>query len=220
LILLIDNYDSFVYNLARYLARLGQETIVRRNDALALEEVRRLRPAAIVLSPGPRAPAEAGICVQLIERFAADIPMLGVCLGHQALAAAFGARIARAREPMHGRSSQIEHDGRGVFAGLSSPLTACRYHSLIVSESGFPGELEIGARSEQGAIMALRHHRLPLHGVQFHPESILTRHGYLLLANFLQVAGLPVSDRPAEIEECCEPEARPGEIAAETPITF
>ncbi len=191
MILLIDNYDSFVHNLARYFTQLGQTTRVVRNDAVSLDEVRGMQPGAIVLSPGPCTPAEAGISVPLVQQLHPSTPILGVCLGHQAIAAAFGGRVIRGT-PMHGRTSQIFHDGRGVFADLPQPITACRYHSLVVQEVTLPASLEISARTADGTVMALRHRQHLTVGVQFHPESILTTHGYALLAEFLELAGLRV----------------------------
>jgi anthranilate synthase/aminodeoxychorismate synthase-like glutamine amidotransferase len=189
MILLIDNYDSFVHNLARYFQRLGQETRVVRNDAITVAEVRRMGPSAIVLSPGPCTPAEAGCSVDIVQQLAADVPILGVCLGHQAIAAAYGGAIVRAAEPRHGRTSFVEHTASGVFDELPSPLTVCRYHSLIVDEHSLPSELHITARADDGAIMAIEHVSRPVYGVQFHPEAALTQHGYQLLANFLHLAG-------------------------------
>ena len=193
LILLIDNYDSFVHNLARYLQRLGQETHVVRNDATTASEVRRLSPAAIVLSPGPCTPTEAGCSVEIVRELRGEVPILGVCLGHQAIAAALGGEIVRASEPRHGRTSYIEHAGTHLFAALPSPLTVCRYHSLVVEETTLPAELKVTARTEDGAIMALQHATQPLFGVQFHPEAALTHAGYQLLANFLHLAGCRVN---------------------------
>jgi anthranilate synthase/aminodeoxychorismate synthase-like glutamine amidotransferase len=190
LILLIDNYDSFVHNLARYFQRLGQQTLVVRNDAITVEQVCEMKPRAIVLSPGPCSPGEAGRSVELVQRLWTEIPILGVCLGHQAIAAAFGATIVRAREPMHGRTSEVFHDGCGVFAGVPDPLVVCRYHSLIVDEATLPECLQVTARTLDGVVMALRHRQRPIVGVQFHPESILTEFGYPLLANFLRLAGI------------------------------
>jgi anthranilate synthase/aminodeoxychorismate synthase-like glutamine amidotransferase len=192
MILLIDNYDSFVYNLARYFERLGQQTLVVRNDAIEVEAARRLQPQAVVLSPGPCTPRTAGCSLALVAELHGMVPMLGVCLGHQAIAEALGGRIVRAREPMHGRASPIWHDGRGVFQDVRNPLQGCRYHSLVVEEATLPTCLEIAAWTSDGTIMALRHRSLPVVGVQFHPESILTDCGYALLANFLRLAGLPV----------------------------
>jgi len=206
MLLLIDNYDSFVYNLARYFQRLGHATQVVRNTAIDAAGVRGLMPEAIVLSPGPCTPQQAGYSLEVVRELHAELPILGVCLGHQAIAEALGGRIIRAREPVHGRSSEIHHDGRGVFAGLPQPIVGCRYHSLVVEEASLPACLEISARTDDGTIMALRHHRLPVVGLQFHPESILTDSGYTLLANFLRLAGLSV---PAEV---------PG-IDSERPVT-
>jgi anthranilate synthase/aminodeoxychorismate synthase-like glutamine amidotransferase len=201
MILLIDNYDSFVHNLARYFARLGHETRVVRNTAMDAAAAAALRPAAIVLSPGPCGPAQAGCAVEVVRTLYERIPMLGVCLGHQAIAAALGGRIVRAATPMHGRASMIHHDGRGVFAGLPSPLRGGRYHSLAVEEASLPAQLEVSARSDDGAVMAIAHRRLPVVGLQFHPESVLTEHGYALLANFLRLAGLSAPDRPPNLED-------------------
>jgi anthranilate synthase/aminodeoxychorismate synthase-like glutamine amidotransferase len=192
MILLIDNYDSFVYNLARYFQRLGQATEVVRNTAIDAAGVRARRPEAIVISPGPCTPREAGCSLNVIRAAAGEIPLLGVCLGHQAIAEALGGRVVRAAEPVHGRTSRIRHQGRGIFAGLPDPIIGCRYHSLIVDEATLPEELEVTARTEDGLVMALQHRRFPLAGVQFHPESILTVAGYPLLAAFLRLAGLPV----------------------------
>jgi len=192
MILLIDNYDSFVHNLARYFQRLGQETLVVRNDATTVEHVQRLSPQAIVISPGPCTPAEAGCSIDVVRELQHDVPILGVCLGHQAIAAALGGRIIRACEPRHGRTSRVEHSASGLFTGVPSPLTVCRYHSLVVDEAILPAALGVTARSEDGAIMAMEHVSRPLFGVQFHPEATLTEHGYRLLANFLQLAGCGV----------------------------
>jgi anthranilate synthase/aminodeoxychorismate synthase-like glutamine amidotransferase len=192
MILLIDNYDSFVYNLARYFQRLGQATEVVRNTAIDTAGVRDRRPEAIVISPGPCTPREAGCSLDVIRAAAGAIPLLGVCLGHQAIAEALGGRVVRAAEPVHGRTSRIRHQGRGIFAGMPDPILGCRYHSLIVDEATLPAELEVTARTEDGLVMALQHRRFPLAGVQFHPESILTVAGYPLLAAFLRLAGLPV----------------------------
>jgi len=196
MILLIDNYDSFVYNLARYLTELGCATHVVRNDSVTIAEVERLTPQAIVISPGPCTPQEAGISVDLIRALGPRIPILGVCLGHQALAAALGARIIRAPEPVHGRTSLVRHHGQRLFAGLPDPLRAMRYHSLIVEESSLPDELRVVARTPDGIPMALEHTTWQAFGVQFHPESILTEAGHLLLANFLRVASIDVPSIP------------------------
>jgi anthranilate synthase/aminodeoxychorismate synthase-like glutamine amidotransferase len=192
MILVIDNYDSFVHNLARYFQRLGHQTHVARNTALDAAQVRAMRPDAMVLSPGPCAPRQAGRALELVRQLYAELPILGVCLGHQIIAEALDGRVVRAAEPVHGRSSKVFHDGRGVFAGLPSPIVAARYHSLVVQESSLPAELEVCARTEDGSIMAIRHRQLPVVGLQFHPESILTESGYALLAGFLRLAGLPV----------------------------
>lgn len=196
MILLIDNYDSFVYNLARYFAELGVETRVIRNDAVTIAEIRDLSPQAIVLSPGPCTPTEAGICIDVVRQIGPSIPLLGVCLGHQAIAAALGGQIIRAPESVHGRTSLVRHVGTGIFADLPDPLTACRYHSLIVCESTLPRELEIIARTDDGIPMALRHRDWPIFGVQFHPESILTVGGHDLLKNFLTLANIPITQLP------------------------
>jgi len=192
-ILLIDNYDSFTFNLYQYLCELGAEVVVRRNDALTVADVRALGPERVVISPGPCTPAEAGISVDLIHELAGEVPILGVCLGHQAIGVAFGGQVVRAPRLMHGKTSRISHDGRGVFTGLPNPFVATRYHSLMVDEASLPADLEVSARSEDGVIMGLRHRRYPVEGVQFHPESILTEAGKDLLANFLNVTPAAVS---------------------------
>lgn len=205
MILLIDNYDSFVHNLARYFERLGQKTHVVRNDAVDVAAIAALRPAAMVLSPGPCTPNEAGCSLAVVRHFAGEIPLLGVCLGHQVIAAALGGSVVRATEPVHGRASRIRHGNRGLFADLPDPLVVGRYHSLIVDELSLPDELAVTARTEEGIVMAIEHRRWPLFGVQFHPESILTEHGYELLAAFLERAGIAaaeplpsiVAERPA-----------------------
>jgi anthranilate synthase/aminodeoxychorismate synthase-like glutamine amidotransferase len=185
MILLIDNYDSFTFNLYQYLAELGAEVVVKRNDKITLDEVSELAPERIVISPGPCTPNEAGISVELIQRFAGEVPILGVCLGHQSLAVAFGGNVVNAPSLMHGKISSVSHDGRGVFRGLPSPFVATRYHSLVVDQETLPDCLEVTARSETGLIMGLRHRISDVEGVQFHPESILTTVGKDLLANFL-----------------------------------
>ena len=186
MLLMIDNYDSFTYNLVQYLGELGADVRVYRNDALTLGEVAAWKPDAIVISPGPCTPSEAGICVPLIQRFAGEIPILGVCLGHQAIGQAFGGRIVRAGRVMHGKLSQVTHRGEGVFEGLASPLTATRYHSLVIERTTLPPCLDVTAESEDGEIMGVRHRELAVEGVQFHPEAILTERGHELLANFLK----------------------------------
>jgi anthranilate synthase component 2 len=193
MLLLIDNYDSFTYNLVHYLGELGAQVDVRRNDALDVQQALALHPQAIVLSPGPCDPAQAGICLALTRAAAeARVPVLGVCLGHQTIGEAFGGRVIRAREIVHGKPGIIHHDGGGVFAGLPAPLSATRYHSLIVERESLPGALEVSAWLEDGTIMGLRHRELPIEGVQFHPESIRSEHGHALLRNFL--ARLPAPE--------------------------
>ena len=186
MILVLDNYDSFTYNLVQILGQLGAEVEVRRNDQVTVDDVAAMAPERIVISPGPCTPQDAGISVPLIRRFAGEVPILGVCLGHQAIGAAFGGRIVRAPRLMHGKTSQVEHDSRTIFRGIAKPMTCTRYHSLIVSEDGLPEELQISARSE-GLIMGLRHRTFPVEGVQFHPESVLTGEGVRLLENFLKL---------------------------------
>ena len=186
MIFILDNYDSFTYNLVQYLGELGAEVQVGRNDQFTVEQINALKPERIVLSPGPCTPQEAGISIPLVRHFAGKVPILGVCLGHQAIGAAFGGRIVRAPRLMHGKTSAVEHDGRTIFRGIRSPMTCTRYHSLIVSEDGLPEELQISARSE-GLIMGLRHRSFSIEGVQFHPESVLTEDGMRLLANFLKL---------------------------------
>ena len=186
MLLMIDNYDSFTYNLVHYLGELGEEVVVRRNDEIELDEVAALKPERIVISPGPCTPNQAGISVPLIERYAGKIPLLGVCLGHQSIGQAFGGRIVHARELMHGKTSAIRHSGSGVFHALPNPLQATRYHSLVIERDTLPDCLEVTAWTEDGDIMGVRHKTLPVEGVQFHPESILTEHGHALLRNFLQ----------------------------------
>ena len=188
MILLIDNYDSFTYNLLHYLGELGADVLVRRNDALTAAEALALKPEGIVISPGPCDPDKAGICLDLIRRNEGRIPMLGVCLGHQSIGQAYGGKVVRAPKPMHGKVSQITHTGRGLFVGIPSPFQATRYHSLTVAREGLPDCLEITAESDDGVIQALSHKTLPVHGVQFHPESIHSEHGHALLRNFLDIA--------------------------------
>ena len=186
MVLVIDNYDSFTYNLVQYLGELGAEVRVLRNDMAALEDVAGAKPDRIVISPGPGRPEHAGITMDVIRRFGPVTPILGVCLGHQAIGAVFGGTVVRAGVPMHGKTSTIEHDGRGVFRGVPGPFVASRYHSLVVADAGLPDELEISARTQgEGTIMGLRHRAWPVHGVQFHPESVLTGEGKTILRNFL-----------------------------------
>lgn len=185
MILLIDNYDSFTWNLYQYFCELGAEVLVRRNDELTLEEIAALLPEKIVISPGPCTPNESGISLAVIARYAGQVPLLGVCLGHQAIAQVFGATIVRAAKVMHGKTSPIYHNGQGVFQGLNNPLTVTRYHSLLIDPATLPECFEVTARSESGEIMAIRHREWDLEGVQFHPESILSEQGHQLLANFL-----------------------------------
>jgi anthranilate synthase/aminodeoxychorismate synthase-like glutamine amidotransferase len=195
MVFVLDNYDSFTYNLVQYLGELGAEVVVRRNDELTVEEVEEFRPDRILLSPGPCTPGEAGILVPLIRHMAGKVPILGVCLGHQAIGEAFGGNVIRARNLMHGKTSAVEHDGKGVFAGLPTPLTCTRYHSLIVEEKSLPNDLTVTARTAEvnstpgdasgSVIMGLRHRHLPVEGVQFHPESVLTEGGHQMIRNFL-----------------------------------
>jgi anthranilate synthase component 2 len=186
-VVVIDNYDSFTYNLVQYLGELGAEVRVMRNDVASVADVRVARPDCIVISPGPGRPEQAGISMSVIRELGQNTPLLGVCLGHQAIGAVFGGSVVRAVVPMHGKTSTIEHDGRGIFRGINGPFVASRYHSLIVADADLPGELEISARTrDDGAIMGLRHRAWPLHGVQFHPESILTGEGLTILRNFLE----------------------------------
>jgi anthranilate synthase component 2 len=221
MILLIDNYDSFVHNLARYFVRLGQETRVVRNDEMSVEAMRQLKPQAIVISPGPCTPAEAGCSVEVIRTFHEVVPVLGICLGHQAIGTAFGGMIARAVEPRHGRTSSITHDGGGLFEGLPSPLTVCRYHSLVIDKAMLPPFLRVTARTADGTIMALQHAMAPLFGLQFHPEAALTEQGYAMLANFLRIAGCCVT---ANVEQLSASENRspvaPPYAPPTKPLTF
>ena len=185
MLLLIDNYDSFVHNLARYLRELGQPVEVRRNDAIDLDAIAAARPSHVVISPGPCRPEQAGISLEVVRRFAGEIPLLGVCLGHQCIAQAYGGRVLRAERVMHGKTSAVTHDGTGLFNGIPSPFRATRYHSLVAEPGSLPADLEVTARSDDGVIMAIQHRRLAVAGVQFHPEAVLTEHGHRLLRNFL-----------------------------------
>jgi anthranilate synthase component II len=185
-LLMIDNYDSFTFNLVQYFGELGEDVHTVRNDRIDVAGMAAMKPARIVFSPGPCTPAEAGVCVEAIRHFAGQVPMLGVCLGHQAMGAALGGRIVRAQRPMHGKTSRIAHDGHGVFAGLPQDFTVVRYHSLVIDRATMPAELVVTATSDDGEVMGVRHARLPLEGVQFHPESILSEQGHALLRNFLE----------------------------------
>lgn len=185
MLLMIDNYDSFTYNLVQYLGELGEEITVVRNDEITLDTVQQLNPAGIVISPGPCTPSEAGVSLDLIDRFSGKIPILGVCLGHQSIGQAFGGKIVRAEKVMHGKTSPVFHDGKGVFQGIANPFMATRYHSLVIERSSLPDCLTISAWTEEGEIMGVRHRTLPVEGVQFHPESVLSEHGHQLLENFL-----------------------------------
>ncbi|HYK35078.1 aminodeoxychorismate/anthranilate synthase component II [Alloacidobacterium sp.] len=187
MVFVLDNYDSFTYNLVQYMGELGAEMTVRRNDELSVDEVEALKPARILISPGPCTPQDAGISIDIVRHFAGKVPVLGVCLGHQAIGAAFGGNVVRAPQLMHGKTSEVTHDGRTIFNGLRNPMTCTRYHSLIVSGKGLPDELEVTARTVDGTIMGLRHKKYPVEGVQFHPESVLTQDGKHLIRNFLEL---------------------------------
>jgi anthranilate synthase/aminodeoxychorismate synthase-like glutamine amidotransferase len=187
MLLVIDNYDSFTYNLVQYFGELGADPVVRRNDAVTADEVEKMRPDKIVISPGPGTPADAGISIDLIRRFGPKLPILGVCLGHQSIGEVYGGKVVRAERLMHGKTSPIRHDGKGVFAGLPNPFEATRYHSLLVEKKSVPACLQVTADTAEGEIMGLRHRDFPVHGVQFHPESILSKEGKDLLANFLKI---------------------------------
>ncbi|GIG57894.1 glutamine amidotransferase [Longispora fulva] len=205
-ILVVDNYDSFVYNIVQYLGQLGVECVVRRNDEITLDEVGALDIGGVLLSPGPGTPDRAGICIPLIKGYGGKIPILGVCLGHQAIAEAFGGIVERAPELLHGKTSLVHHSDTGVLAGLPDPFTATRYHSLAVREGTLPAEVEVTGRTDSGVIMALRHRELPIEGVQFHPESVLTQGGHRMLANWLVTCGYTdalalVPELAAEVEE-------------------
>jgi len=191
-VLVVDNYDSFTFNLVQYLRELGATVTVERNDALSIDDIRRSDPAAIVMSPGPRTPEDAGICVDLVRELGSSVPMLGVCLGHQAIGVAYGARVVRAPAVVHGKVGPVHHGGAGVLRGLDDPFMATRYHSLVVSAGGLPESLEATAWSDDGLIMAMRHRTFPVEGVQFHPESVGTPAGHALLRNFLDTAGVAV----------------------------
>ena len=196
-ILVLDNYDSFVFNLVQYLGQLGAECVVRRNDEISVEEVGSFGADGLLLSPGPGTPERAGIMMETIRAYAGKVPMFGVCLGHQAIGAAFGATVTRAPELLHGKTSEVHHTGAGVLAGLPDPFTATRYHSLAVVPSTLPDEIEVTGRTESGVVMAMRHRTLPIEGVQFHPESVLTEGGHTMLANWLASCGLPEARQKA-----------------------
>ena len=220
MILLIDNFDSFVYNLARYFERLGHATRVVRSDAIDVAGVRRLAPVAVVLSPGPCTPSEAGCSLEVARNLSDEVPLLGVCLGHQAIAQALGGKVVRGPEPVHGRTSPVTHGGQGLFEGLPNPLEVCRYHSLVVDEASMPDCLEVTARTSDGVVMAIAHRERPVVGVQFHPESVLTESGYPLLVNFLRMAGLSVAEpAPSIDDERREPKER-REALPSAPVTF
>jgi para-aminobenzoate synthetase component 2 len=206
-VLVVDNYDSFVFNLVQYLGQLGVSCDVRRNDELTVADVGRSGAVGVLLSPGPGTPERAGVCLELIRSCAGDVPIFGVCLGHQAFGAAFGATVTRAPELLHGKTSLVTHHGAGVLAGLPDPFTATRYHSLAVLEETLPDEIEVTGRTVSGVVMAMRHRELPIEGVQFHPESVLTQGGHLMLANWLATCGLPAA-RDLAPELAAEVEAR------------
>jgi len=218
MILLIDNYDSFVFNLARYFQRLGQTTLVLRNDACSAGEIRRLQPSAVVLSPGPCAPDQAGCSLDVVQKLHAEFPMLGVCLGHQVMGQAFGAQIVRAPYPMHGSADFIHHDDQRLFAGLPNPFPAGRYHSLAVDPETLPPSLRATAWTADGVLMALEHREFPVFGVQFHPESILTEVGFELLARFLALSGVTPATVPSHASEHAQP--APAAPAPASPLTF
>ena len=220
MILLIDNYDSFVFNLARYVQRLGQETVVVRNDATSIDEIRHLAPEAIVISPGPCTPQEAGLSLPIVQQLWRTTPILGVCLGHQAIGAAFGGKVIRAPVPMHGRTSLIHHRGTGVFADSLNPFPACRYHSLIVEAQSLPDCLEATAFSDDGLLMGLQHRDAPIVGVQFHPESILTSSGYQILGNFLRMAGAQIDAAAEKFDDELIPQRPAAWTEPNNPITF
>ncbi len=220
MILLIDNYDSFVHNLARYVRRLGADAEVVRNDAIDVAGVRQLRPCAIILSPGPCGPQQAGCSLDVVRALHGEVPILGICLGHQVIAEALGGRVVRGAEPVHGRTSRVRHDGTELFDGLPSPLTVCRYHSLCAEEVALPEVLRVTARSEDGTVMAIEHRSRPTFGVQFHPESILTDGGFRILANFFRAAGLkPVEPLPGLDDELTAKPEHDKPLPS-TPVTF
>ena len=221
MILLIDNYDSFAHNLARYFVQLGQEVKVLRNDVVDVDAIRQLAPQAIVLSPGPCTPTEAGCSLDVVRQLHTELPILGICLGHQTIAAALGAKIIRATTPMHGRTSVVKHRKTKLFEGIPSSFTVCRYHSLVVDPTTLPSELQTTATSVGDTIMALRHRTYPLFGVQFHPEAILTEHGFQLLQNFLAAAGLASWQSPQQLATSeFRPPALPRPPLPDQPVTF
>ena len=207
-VLFIDNYDSFVHNLARYFRLLGQETDVVRNDAISVDDVAERQPEAIVLSPGPCAPKQAGISLEVVRRFSGEIPILGICLGHQAIVEAMGGEVIRAERPVHGQTSLVRHDGKSLFAGIESPLVACRYHSLVTSRATLPDCLEVIAWTDENEIMAVEHREDPMVGIQFHPEAILTRYGEALLSGFLLKSGLVGEREHLETSTRCREKSR------------
>jgi anthranilate synthase/aminodeoxychorismate synthase-like glutamine amidotransferase len=217
MILLLDNYDSFVYNLARYVRELGETPVVHRHDAVTVDEVAAMAPSHIIISPGPCSPAEAGISTEVVRRLGHRIPILGVCLGHQCIGAAYGGEIVRAGQPMHGKTSMIHHQNAGLFRGLPTPFRATRYHSLVIAPASVPPALEIIATSEDGEIMAVQHREHPVHGVQFHPESVLTEHGYRLVDHFLH--GVPAAPRalPLAADGALVPSGPPASTLASHP---
>lgn len=219
MILLIDNYDSFVHNLARYVRRLGTDSHVVRNDAIDAAGIRALKPCAIIISPGPCAPAQAGCSLDVIRGLRDEVPILGICLGHQAIGEAFGGRVVRSA-PVHGRTAQVQHDGTELFAGLPSPLTVCRYHSLCVDEASLPRDVRVTARSDDGVVMGLQHAMRPIFGVQFHPESILTEGGYRILANFFRAAGLKPCEPLPSLDDERLPDAVDEKPLPAMPVTF
>ncbi|MCA9216592.1 MAG: aminodeoxychorismate/anthranilate synthase component II [Planctomycetales bacterium] len=219
MILLIDNYDSFVHNLARYFQRLGQRTHVVRNDQLTVNDIRTLQPDAVVISPGPCDPDKAGISLGVVTELHASIPILGVCLGHQVIAQAFGAQIRPTKTPMHGRASQIVHDASGIFQDIPNPTTVARYHSLIAVEHSMPSELHVSARTEDGTVMAIRHKTSLCVGLQFHPESILTTHGFQMLRNFLRMSDIDVVSSADFSSELVQPR-KANDVWPERPVTF
>lgn len=220
MILLIDNYDSFVHNLGRYFQRLGQAIHVTRNDQVTVDEIRGMAPSAIVISPGPCTPDSAGISLDVVKELSHEIPILGVCLGHQAIGQAFGAKVVLANEPVHGRISKVHHDGSGLFEGVPQLINACRYHSLIIEDASLPECLKKTAWLEDGTVMGIEHQSLPVFGIQFHPESVLTSHGFDLLARFLSLAGLEVTANVPTVKDECYVEDDPAYESPDQPVTF